>query len=316
MSDHVTERPDLDQGTDLGIRHRWIEVDGIQTFYREAGAAHAPVVLLPHGYPCSSFQFRNFMPLLADRWRLIAPDFPGFGLSGTPDRVQFDYGFAGYAAWLDHFTRALDLTRYVLYLHDYGSQIGLRLAIHAPQRVAGLIIQNGDIYADQLGAKYEGLKRYWAAPSPAGRQQLAQAVSEHGFREEFVSEVSEQLVERISPDLWQLSWAQIDWPDRREIMLGLMEGLKDNLSWFPRYQAYLREEQPPTLIVWGPQDGYMPEGAARAYLRDLPDAEVHLVEGGHWALETNLHEIVGWVRPFLGALSARGRWRQAAAAKE
>jgi pimeloyl-ACP methyl ester carboxylesterase len=201
---------------------------------------------------------------------------------------------------LAQFTAAANVTRYALYLHDYGSQIGLRLAIKAPERIAALIIQNGDIYEDELGPKYDALKAYWANPTPEGRRKLADAVSEQGFRDEFLNEVRADLVERISPDLWKLSWSLMQTPERREIAIGLMEGLRENLEWFPRYQSYLREHQPPTLIVWGPQDGYMPEGSARTYLRDLPDAALHLLDGGHWALETNLDEIVALVRDFLG----------------
>jgi pimeloyl-ACP methyl ester carboxylesterase len=283
----------------LRVHHRTIEIDGVEIFYREAGRPDAPVVLLPHGYPSSSFQFRNFMPALADRWRLVAPDFPGFGYSGTPDRSRFSYTFGGYADFLERFTSALQLTRYALYLHDYGSQIGLRLAIKAPERVAALIIQNGDIYEDELGPKYDALKAYWSKPTAEGREKLAEAVSEEGFRDEFLNEVRGDLAERISPDLWKLSWPLMWQQERREIAIGLMEGLRDNLKWFPKYQAYLREHRPPTLIVWGPQDGYMPEGSARAYLRDLPNAELYLLDGGHWALETNLDEIVTLARDFL-----------------
>jgi pimeloyl-ACP methyl ester carboxylesterase len=286
---------------DLTVKHRYVTIGGIRIFYREAGPAEAPVVLLPHGYPSSSFQYRNFMPALADRWRLIAPDYPGFGYSDTPS--GFPYTFDGYTDLLDRFAIALALKRYALYLHDYGSQIGLRLAIKTPQRVAALIVQNGDIYEDELGPKYGTLKAYWANPTPEARQKLVDAVSEEGFRDEFVGEIDEHLVPRISPDLWKLSWPLMT-PQRREIMVSLMEGLRENLAWFPKYQAYLREHRPSTLIVWGPQDGYMPEGSARAYLRDLPNAELHLLDGGHWALETNLAEIAALVRDFLGRMHA------------
>jgi pimeloyl-ACP methyl ester carboxylesterase len=270
----------------------------LRVFYREAGQPGAPVLLLPHGYPCSSYQYRNLMPALADRWRTVAPDFPGFGYSDTPDPVSCT--FDGYADFLRRFADRLGLDRYALYLHDYGSQIGLRFAIAEPERVAALIIQNGDVYEDALGPKYQGLQEYWKQPTPEGRAMLEDAVSEAGFREEFLNDVREDLAASISPDLWTLAWSQLGGPARREIMVGLMEGLRENLDWFPRYQAYLREHRPPTLIAWGPQDGYMPEASARAYLRDLPDAELHLLDGGHWALETNLQEIAALARDFLG----------------
>jgi pimeloyl-ACP methyl ester carboxylesterase len=284
------------------VKHRRIDLDGLGVFYREAGPADAPVILLPHGYPCSSYEFRNFMPPLADRWRLIAPDFPGCGYSDTPK--DFDYSFDGYAAFLEDFTARLGVERYVLYLHDFGSQIGLRLAIRSPERIAGLIIQNGDIYEDQLGPKYAPLEEYWRNPTSEGRAKLAEAVSEEGFKDEFLNDVRDELTERIPPDLWKLHWSLMTLK-RREIAVSVIAALKENLSWFPKYQGYLREHQPPTLIVWGPQDGYMPEGSARAYLRDLPNAELHLLDGGHWALETNLDEIVALSRDFLSRTLTR-----------
>lgn len=282
---------------DVAVRHRIIDIDGIRVFYREAGPAHAPAVLLPHGYPSSSYAYRNLMPALADRWRLVAPDFPGQGYSDTPE--DFDFSFDGYTRFLNRFLQVVGLDRFALYLHDYGSQIGLRLAIAEPQRVAALIIQNGDIYEDVLGPKYEGLKAYFANPTPDDRKTLEEAVSEEGFREEFLNNVRADLAERIPPDLWKLHWS-LATPKRKDIAVRLMEGLNANLVWFPRYQAYLREHQPPTLIVWGPQDGYMPEASARAYLRDIPDAELHLLDGGHWLLETCLDEVVALSRDFLG----------------
>lgn len=200
---------------------------------------------------------------------------------------------------------ALRLNRFAVHLHDYGSQIGLRLAIKAPQRIAALIIQNGDIYKDTLGPKYAYLMEYFASPTENRRRTLIEAVSEEGFRDEFLNDVREDLAERIPPDLWMLAWQLANTPKRREIAVGLMDGLKRNLEWFPRYQAYLRQHCTPTLIVWGPQDGYMPEASARAYLRDLPDAELHLLDGGHWALETNLQQIVALTRGFLARVHSK-----------
>jgi pimeloyl-ACP methyl ester carboxylesterase len=255
-----------------------------------------PVLLLPHGYPCSSYEFRNLMPLLADRWRLLAPDFPGCGYSDTPD--TFAYDFDGYADFLDRFIARLGVTRFALYLHDFGSQIGLRLAIRRPDRIAALIIQNGDIYEDTLGPKYATLQAYFRDPTPERRAKLGDAVSEEGYRDEFLNDVRPELAARIPPDLWKLHWS-LTTPRRREIIIGVIAGLRENLAWFPRYQRYLRENQPPTLIVWGPQDGFMPEPAARAYRRDLPKAELHLLDGGHWLLETNLTEVAALTRDFL-----------------
>jgi pimeloyl-ACP methyl ester carboxylesterase len=279
------------------VAHRRIDLAGVDVFYREAGQRDAPAILLPHGYPCSSYQFRQLMPALADRWHLVAPDFPGFGFSGTPD--AFEYTFDGYAAFLDAFTEALGLHACAIYLHDYGSQIGLRLAMKRPERVTALIIQNGDIYADMFGDKYAFLLEYFADRTPERRAKLVESVSEAGFREEFLNEVRPDLAERIPPDLWKLHWPLMNTPKRREISLALMEGLEANMQWFGAVQAWLREAQPPTLIVWGPQDGYMPEKSGRAYLRDLPNAEFHLLDGGHWALETNLNEVAGLTRDFL-----------------
>ncbi|UIJ83012.1 alpha/beta fold hydrolase [Rhizobium leguminosarum] len=277
-------------------------VAGIETFYREAGREDAPVLLLPHGYPCSSYEFRNLMPRLADHWRLIAPDFPGAGYSGTPD--DFDYSFSGYAAWLEAFVSAMNVDRFVLYLHDFGSPIGARLAIRDPRRIVALIIQNGDIpYEDALGSKYADIEATWTLPESEMRTVLAEAVSEAVFKEEFLNDLPPSLADTIPPDLWKLHWSLIT-PRRKEIAIDLIAGLKENRSWFPQHRKYLREYQPPTLIVWGPNDHYMPEKSARAYLRDLPDAELHLLGGGHWLLETHLDDVVALMRDFLGRVHA------------
>ncbi|MFG3417881.1 alpha/beta fold hydrolase [Micromonospora sp. NPDC048063] len=282
------------------VHHRTVDVDGIRIFYREAGPAEAPAVLLPHGYPASSFQFRHLLPALGDRWRAIAPDQPGFGYSDAPEPARFAYTFDAHAELLRRFAETLGLTRYVIYLQDYGSQFGLRLAMSAPGRVAGLVIQNGDIYPDQHGPKYEPLKQFWRSPTDEGRERLAAAVGEEGFRSEFLGELPDRLRDRVSPDLWRLAAASAATPQRRANLVRLLADQGSTVAWFPRQQAYLRDHQPPTLIVWGPHDGYMPEGAARAYLRDLPNAELHLLDGGHWLLETHLDEVVPLVRDFLG----------------
>ncbi|WP_327212554.1 alpha/beta hydrolase (plasmid) [Rhizobium beringeri] len=274
----------------------------VETFYREAGREDAPVLLLPHGYPCSSYEFRNLIPRLADHWRLIAPDFPGAGYSGTPD--DFDYSFDGYAAWLEAFVSAMNVDRFVLYLHDFGSPIGARLAIRDPRRIVALIIQNGDIpYEDALGPKYADIEATWTLAESEMRTVLAEAVSEAVLKEEFLNDLPPSLADTIPPDLWKLHWSLIT-PRRKEIAIKLIAGLKENRAWFPEHRKYLREYQPPTLIVWGPNDHYMPEQSAQAYLRDLPDAELHLLGGGHWLLETHLDDVVALMRDFLGRVHA------------
>jgi pimeloyl-ACP methyl ester carboxylesterase len=278
------------------VHHHRTQIGGVEIFYREAGPQDAPVVLLPHGYPCSSYEFRNYMSLLGDRWRLLAPDFPGSGYSGTPD--GFAYDFDGFSSFLENFADALGVGRCVLYLHDFGSWIGLRMAMRDPGRIAGLIIQNGDIYEDVLGPKYAGLKDIWKLSRSEGISRLREFVSFDHFKDEFLNDVRPDLAARIPPDLWELHWPLMT-ERRRENAARIIYDLKDNVEWFARYQAYLRNHQPSTLIVWGPQDGYMPEESARAYLRDLPDAELHLLDGGHWLLETNLAEAADLTRDFL-----------------
>jgi pimeloyl-ACP methyl ester carboxylesterase len=185
-------------------RHRQARIGNRDLFIREAGPEDAPPLILPHGYPCSSFQFRRLMPALGDRWHTIAFDWPGFGYSETPDPTEFGYDFDAYAEVLGSVTDALGMDRYALWLHDYGSQIGLRHAIAHPDRIMALIIQNGDIYEDVLGPKYETIKAWWADKTDEKHRSLEEAVSEDGFRKEFVGEVSEDIASRTPPDLWKL----------------------------------------------------------------------------------------------------------------
>jgi pimeloyl-ACP methyl ester carboxylesterase len=287
------------------VHHRRITVDGIDTFYREAGPPDAPVLLLPHGYPASSFVYRNLMAALGGSYRLIAPDLPGFGYSATPSADDFRYTFDAYAEFLQTFVDATGLERYAIWLHDYGSQFGFRLALAKPERVAGLVIQNGDIYADAFGPKYDFLKKIWDNPGPDARRRIAQHVTLAGFESEFKGELPDDVADRISPDLLTLHWSLMSTPERVANLIHLLEDQPSTLDWFGKEQAYLREHKPPTLIVWGPHDGYMPEESARAYHRDLPDAPLHLLGGGHWLLETHLGEVVPLVEDFLSTVYAR-----------
>ncbi|WOH77183.1 alpha/beta hydrolase [Bradyrhizobium sp. NDS-1] len=255
---------------DTRVRHRRVQIGSVDTFYREAGPERAPVVLLPHGYPCSSYEFRNLMPRLADN-----------------------------ASWLDQFVTELKIERFVIYLHDFGSPVGARLAIMRPERVVAQIIQNGDIpYEDALGPKYADIEKSWSLPDEELRAAMRAAVTEDNFRDEFLNHVRSDLVGLIAPDLWQLHWSLMT-ERRKDAAADVLFGLKANRQWFAEHRRYLQQHKPPTLIVWGPQDHYMPEQSARAYLRDLPDAELHLLDGGHWLLETNLDEVVSLTRSFL-----------------
>ena len=198
------------------------------------------------------------------------------------------------------FVGTLGIDRFVLYLHDFGSPIGARLAIRQPDRIVALIIQNGDIpYEDALGPKYADIEKTWTLPTAEMKKALAGAVTEEAFREEFLNDLKPELAAAIPPDLWKLHWSLVT-PRRKEIAIDLIAGLKQNRAWFPDHREYLRKHQPPTLIMWGPNDHYMPERSARAYLRDLPEAELHLLDGGHWLLETHLEEVVHLARDFLG----------------
>ena len=282
------------------VHHRRRTVGGVDVFYREARppgvSPDAPVVLLPHGYPCSSYEFRDYMRHLGEHWRLLAPDFPGCGYSATPE--DFDYDFDGFSRFLEDFVDAFGVDRFALYLHDFGTWIGLRLALRHPDRIVALIVQNGDIYEDVLGPKYASLKEVWQMERAEGLAQLRPFVSREHFRDEFLNDVRPTVAERIPPDLWELHWTMMT-EQRRENAARIIYDLKDNLRWFPRYQAWLRAHRPPTLILWGPQDGYMPAESGSAWLRDLPQAEFHLLDAGHWLLETSLTEAVDLSRDFL-----------------
>lgn len=289
------------------VTHHRTTVDGVDTFYRAAGPVDAPILLLPHGYPASSYVYRNLMARLGERWRLIAPDLPGFGYSATPSPDDFDYTFAAYSRFLRSFVDAVGLDRYAIWLHDYGSQFGFQLALSQPERVAGLVIQNGDIYEDAFGPKYDFLKESWNNPGPEARRRIAQHVTLHGFETEFRGELPVDIADRISPDLWTLHWSLMCTPERIANLIRLLEDQPTTLGWFAGEQAYLRRYRPATLIVWGPHDGYMPEKSARAYLRDLPDAPIHLIGGGHWLLETHLDEVIPLVDEFLATAYAETR---------
>jgi pimeloyl-ACP methyl ester carboxylesterase len=281
------------------VRYATVAVDGVEVFYREAGPTHAPVVLLLHGFPSSSFMFRELMPALADRWHVVAPDYPGFGASEFPPAARYEYSFANLARTVERFTEVLGLERYALYVQDYGAPIGLRLALRQPERVTALIVQNGNAYEEGFSAAWEPLKSYWREPSAEAREQLRGWLTEPGIREQYVAGVPARLVPRFSPDTWTLDWLRLQRPGSVDVQLDLFGDYRSNVELYPRLHALFRERQWPALIVWGRHDPFFTEAGARAYLRDLPSAELHLLDAGHFALETHAHEIAKLIRDFL-----------------
>jgi pimeloyl-ACP methyl ester carboxylesterase len=277
--------------------YRTAKVDGVDIFYREAGPADAPVILLLHGFPTSSHMFRNLIPALADRYHLIAPDYPGFGQSAAPDHKKFAYTFAHYADLMDGLVNQLDVKRYAMYVMDYGAPVGYRLALKHPDRVSALIIQNGNAYDEGLKAFWDPIKAYWADGSAAHRKALEFLVKPETTKFQYTDGVSD--VSRIDPDNWVHDQVLLDRPGNLDIQMDLMHDYGSNVPLYPSFQAFFRDKKPPTLIVWGKNDKIFPADGAGPYLRDLPDAELHLIDTGHFALEDKADEMVPLIRKFL-----------------
>jgi pimeloyl-ACP methyl ester carboxylesterase len=286
------------------IRYRSRQVGEVDVFYREAGPADAPVILLLHGFPTASHMFRDLMPLLADRYRLIAPDLPGFGKTKAPLRGTFDYTFDRLADVIGGFTDAMSLDRYALYIFDYGAPVGLRLALRHPERVSAIISQNGNAYTDGFSDQWGPWEAYWRDGSDANREACRPSLSPDTIRNwQYGTGADPEL---LSPDGYELDIAYMARPDAEEIQLDLIRDYRTNVALYPDFQAYMRQHRPPLLAAWGRHDpAFIPAGA-RAYKRDLPDAEVHLLDTGHFALETHAGEIATLIRDFLGRVVSVG----------
>ena len=271
----------------LTVRHRTVNVDGLDIFYRDAGRADAPAILLLHGFPTSSHMFRHLIPALAGRYRVVAPDYPGFGYSSFPSRDQFPYSFANLARIMTGFTDAVGLSRYALYIQDYGAPVGLRLALDRPNSIAALITQNGNAYEEGLSPLWAPLKAYWAEPSNKNREALRGWLNQAGVRLQYAAGVAETDVERLAPDSWTLDWALMQRPGNIDMQLDLFGDYRTNVELYPRFQQFFRSRRPPTLVLWGRNDPFFTVAGAHAFLRDLPNAEVELVDASHFLLETH-----------------------------
>lgn len=278
-------------------RHRRVEVDGVEVFYREAGDPARPTLLLLHGLPTSSLMFRNLIPALADRFHLVAPDYPGFGHSAFPPADEFDYSFANLTRVVERFIDIIGLERFSVYIQDYGAPIGLSIASTQPERVQAIITQSGNAYTEGFTAFWEPLFAFATDRNPETEAKVRPLLSEeanvwqwtHGTREP----------ETISPDLWTLDTLGFDRPGNRDMQVELFYDYRLNLDKYPAFQQYFREHQPPTLITWGQNDEIFGPDGARAFLKDLPDAELHLLDTGHFALEEEGAFIAERIREFL-----------------
>ena len=292
--------PDFDH---LTVRHRTVKVGDLEIFYREAGRPDAPAILLLHGFPTSSHMFRHLIPALADRYRVVAPDYPGFGNSSFPDREDFTYSFANLAQTIAKFTDAVGLNRYAIYIQDYGAPVGLRLALLRPDRIAAIITQNGNAYEEGLSEGWDPLRAYWADPTPENRATLAGWLGEAGTKLQYTAGVRQDQLERLSPDNWTLDWTKLARPGNADAQIDLFGDYKTNVALYPAFQRYFRERQPPTLILWGKNDPFFTVAGARAFLRDLPNAELDLIDASHFLLETHGPYAAYLIRRFLsGAL--------------
>jgi pimeloyl-ACP methyl ester carboxylesterase len=276
--------------------HR-VEADDVIVFYREAGAPDAPVVLLLHGFPTSSFQYRELIPLLADRYRVIAPDLPGFGFTDVPRERLYKYSFDALAHTVLAFTDTLHLNRYALYVFDYGAPTGFRLAMAHPERITAIVSQNGNAYEEGLGDAWAPIQRYWREPSSENRETVRKALSPEGLRWQYTVGVPDP--DAIAPEGYTLDAAMIARPGNMDIQLDLFLDYANNVKLYPSFQEYFRKAKPPLLAIWGKHDPFFIPAGAEAFPRDNPNATVQFLDTGHFALETHVEEIALAMRQFL-----------------
>lgn len=278
-------------------KHKFVDVDGLQIFYREAGPEDAPKLLLLHGFPTSSHMFRNLIPKLSDRFHLVAPDYPGYGNSSMPSPDEFEYSFDRLAEVIEKFTGKIGFGSYSLYLMDYGAPVGYRLAVKHPERVEALIVQNGNAYEEGLREFWDPIKAYWKDKTAANADALRKLLTIDATKWQYTDGVRN--IEAISPDNWMIDQHLLDRPGNNDIQLRLFHDYGSNPPLYPKWQEYFRKYQPPTLVVWGKNDFIFPAEGAHPYKRDLKNLEFHLLDTGHFALEEDGDVIAGYIRRFL-----------------
>ena len=285
---------------------RKVEADGLQVFFREAGDPGAPVVLLLHGFPTSSFMYRELIPRLADQYRVIAPDLPGFGFTDVPVERKYTYTFDALARTLEAFTEAVGIRRYAIYVFDYGAPTGFRLAMAHPERISAIVSQNGNAYEEGLGDAWGPIRKYWAEPTPENREVIRQAILNlDGTRWQYTHGVANP--ERIPPESYTLDTALLERPGNKDIQLDLFLDYASNVKLYPTFQEYLRKSRPPLLAIWGKNDPFFIPAGAEAFRRDLPNAKVQFLDTGHFATETHFVEIADAMREFLEANGTRSQ---------
>ena len=277
--------------------HRHADVDGFNVFYREAGRAGAPKLVPLHGFPSSSHMFRDLIPLLADRFHIVAPDLPGFGRSDMPERKGFAYTFDNLANVIDRFTEVVGFDRYAVYVFDYGAPTGFRLALKHPERITGIISQNGNAYVEGLSDGWIPIQAYWKEPSQANRHALRAMLTRDTTIWQYTHGVSDAT--QVSPDGYSLDDYYMSRPGAREIQLDLFGDYQSNVALYPAFQQYFRTHQPPFLAVWGKNDAFFLPRGAEAFKRDLPNAVVRFFDTGHFALETHAADIAAAITGFL-----------------
>jgi pimeloyl-ACP methyl ester carboxylesterase len=279
--------------------YRTVSVDSLSIFYRAAGTPSAPALLLLHGFPTSSHMYRDLIPVLADRYHLVAPDLPGFGFSDAPDRARFAYTFEHLADVIDRFTEVVGLRRYSLYVFDYGAPVGFRLALRHPERIAAIVSQNGNAYEEGLSDGWNPIQRYWKDPTPQNRTALLDFLKPDTTRFQYLHGVTDET--RVAPESYTLDAALLARPGNADIQLDLFLDYRSNVAMYPEFQSYFRAHRPPLLATWGRHDPFFLPAGAEAFKRDLPKADIRFYDTGHFALETHATEIGGAIRAFLAS---------------